>query len=260
MNRVAENITDRAMRVIARMLAAGRVRTVSRGLENLPRDGPVLIVARHYHHLFDGLMLFSAIERRFHIVVTLDWAKSRRSKLIMETLNRLARWPMILRPDVLARSANRADGFFAGTDILRFQRRALRQTIELLRDQRIVVIFPEGYPTIDPNFTPKTGHDDFLPFQPGFVHIAAAAEKRLRIRIPIIPAGLRYESADSWVGYLSLGTPVYRDQFPTKESLIHFVEHRVRELSERGGAELNAKGQPAQSASAANFHTPVLSK
>jgi 1-acyl-sn-glycerol-3-phosphate acyltransferase len=258
MNRVAENITDRAMRVIARILAAGRVRTVSRGLENLPPHGPVLIVARHYHHLFDGLMLFSAIERRFHIVVTLDWAKNRRGKLIMETLNRFARWPMILRADALARNSNHTNGLFANADTVRYQRRTLRQTIELLRDRRVVVIFPEGYPTIDPNFTPKLGTDDFLPFQPGFVHIAAAAEKRLGIRVPIIPAGVRYESGTPWIGYLTLGTPVYRDQFLTKESLIRSVEHRVRELSEQCSAEVNAIGRPALTAAASNFQAPAL--
>ncbi len=40
----------------------------------IPSQGPGLVVARHYHHLYDGLAMFAAIRRPFHIVVTLDWA------------------------------------------------------------------------------------------------------------------------------------------------------------------------------------------
>ena len=69
---VTEFIIDKSMRLIARGLAANRLRTVASGLENIPARGPALIVARHYHHLFDGLALFAAIPRRFHIVVTLN--------------------------------------------------------------------------------------------------------------------------------------------------------------------------------------------
>jgi putative membrane protein len=60
-----ERIIDKAMRLIARGVAANRLRTFASGLENIPADGPALIVARHYHHLFDGLALFAAVTRRF---------------------------------------------------------------------------------------------------------------------------------------------------------------------------------------------------
>src|SRR5689334_19154532 len=92
---------DQAMRLIARGLAARRLETVVTGLENIPARGPALIAARHYHHLYDGLAFFAALERRFHIVVTVDWVRTRRMKIVMEALNRLARWPMVLRADAL---------------------------------------------------------------------------------------------------------------------------------------------------------------
>ena len=40
------------MRLGARALAAGRVEMAATELEYIPTDGPVLLVARHYHHLF----------------------------------------------------------------------------------------------------------------------------------------------------------------------------------------------------------------
>lgn len=76
-----EWIIDRAMRAIAAALAAGRLNTIATGMEHIPARGPALIVARHYHHLFDGLAMFAAISRPFYIVVALDWVKSRPTKL-----------------------------------------------------------------------------------------------------------------------------------------------------------------------------------
>ena len=149
----------------------------------------------------------------------------------MQTLNRFARWPMLLREDAITRISNDAGSLFSGADIRRYQRRALHQSVELLRAERILVIFPEGYPNVDPNFTPKTGPDDFLPFKPGFANIAAAAERRLSARLPIIPAGIHYENSDPWIGYLTLGKPVYRDRFSTKASLVCFLEQEVKKLS-----------------------------
>jgi len=49
---VGEFFIGRAMQLIARYLAAGRLHTVARGTENLPTLGPALIVARHYPELF----------------------------------------------------------------------------------------------------------------------------------------------------------------------------------------------------------------
>ena len=115
MNAIADFAIDQAMHVIARILTGNRLKTFAQGLENLPAYGPAIIAARHYHHLFDGLAFFAAVERRFHFVVTLDWAQSRHSKFLMSTLNRLARWPMVLREDGLL-------------CVLRFPQLALRST------------------------------------------------------------------------------------------------------------------------------------
>lgn len=228
---IGEFFIDRAMRLIARYLAAGRLQTIARGVENVPTPGPVLIVARHYHHLFDGLMMFAALKRRFHIVVTMDWVTNRRTKIFMWTINRLARWPMLLRSDALARVDNTQANLYSSRDAVRFQREALRRASELLVEGRILIIFPEGYPTIDPTYTPKIGPEEFLPFKPGFINILRAAEVRLGKPIPIIPAGIHYSVAKTWTGYLTFGKPIYRSQSVDRVAQIETLEREVKRLS-----------------------------
>lgn len=220
------------MRLIARGLAAGRVKTNTSGLENIPAAGPALIVARHYHHLYDGLALFAALQRPFHIVVTLDWARNQRAKYFMATLARIARWPVLLRADAVAFAAQHNVALFSAGDLLRYQRRAVRDAVDLLVEGRIVVVFPEGYPNIDPHYTPKTKPDEFLPFKPGFVSIAASAEKRSKQEIPIVPAGIRYTPGKPWIAHLNFGKPAYRKEFNGAREIISYLETRVRKLSE----------------------------
>jgi len=227
---LTETIIDKAMRLIARGLAANRLKTVASGLENIPAHGPVLIVVRHYHHLYDGLALFAVLPRPFHIVVTMDWVQTKPTKIFMESINRWARWPMVLRGDAL-RIADNKQSLFSERDVMRYKRRALRQSIELLVEGRVLVIFAEGYPNIDPVHTPKTEPDEFLPFKAGFVNIASAAERRLRGKVPIIPAGLRYNEGKPWIGHIAFGEAIYRDEFSTKLELIMFLERKVKDLS-----------------------------
>jgi putative membrane protein len=219
------------MRLIARGLAAGRLRTRASGLEHIPTEGPALIVARHYHHLYDGVALAAALSRPFHIVVTLDWVRSRPGKLLMTTLTKMARWPVLLRADAVALARKRGTSLFSASEVFYRQRHALRQAVDLLVEGRILVIFPEGYPNIDPTYTPKVSSDEFLPFRAGFVSIAAAAEKRSKREIPIIPAGLRYTQGKPWIAQLRFGPATYRDRFDDTPGLICNLERSVRQLS-----------------------------
>ena len=218
------------MHLIARILTGQRLKTVAQGLEHLPPLGPGIIAARHYHHLFDGLAFFAAVERRFHIVVTLDWARNRRTIFFMSSLNSLARWPMVLREEAIEH-APQESRLYTTTDLRRFQLAALRQSVRLLEENRLLVIFPEGFPNIDPVFTPKTHADEFLPFKPGFAAIAESAEKVMHQAIPIIPTGIRYQTGPTWVAHVSFGAPIYRRDFPSRQRFIDLVADTVKRLS-----------------------------
>ena len=146
--------TCQAIRLGARALAAGRVEMAVTGLEHIPTDGPVLLVARHYHHFFDGVVLLVSIPRPIHILVTLDWAKNSYARRLVTLATTMVRWPVVLRSDAPRACVNRDRAWrgkvFIAAAIRRSQRSALSGSVALLTQGRVLVVFPEGYPNIDP--------------------------------------------------------------------------------------------------------------
>jgi len=231
---LAELATAKSMRLIARAVAFGRLETISSGVGNIPATGPAVIVVRHYHHLYDGLALFAALPRQFHIVVTLDWTPNAAIHRVMTQLTRLARWPVVLRADALQHKNDPGASprhAFSPADVRRYQRRAFQESVQLLVDRRLLVIFPEGYPNIDPSYTPKKDNHDFLPFKRGFFAIARAAERRLGASLPIIPTGLQYRSGKTWKVQVRFSEPLKRESFASASELIRCCEEKVRQLS-----------------------------
>jgi putative membrane protein len=225
------------MKLIARLLDGGRLNIETTGNENIPPHGPVILAARHFHHLYDGVALFEVVPREIHILVTLDWAESRMTRWFMEAAIRFAGWPVVLRRDALTR---RSDGMgsqsrsvFSENDIARYQRRALRDGVEVLARGGALLIFPEGYPNIDPNFTPKKTSEKFLPFHAGFAVIAAATERRLGATVPTIPVGLHYEAGERWRVRICYGAPMTARDFASRRSFVEAVEATVIKLSKQ---------------------------
>jgi hypothetical protein len=173
---------------------------------------------------------------QFHVPSILDWTKSTHVRRLMKRATTLARWPVVLRNDALETYANpdhyQKRGAFTDGDINRYQRRAICDSVELLAEGRILVVFPEGYPNIDPHYTPKRQPEEFLPFnKPGFASIAAAAEKRLGARIPIIPTGFRYTKSNHWTARLNIGEAVYSENFVSRKLVVKYLQERVAQLS-----------------------------
>jgi putative membrane protein len=216
-----------ATRTLARYYTARDLELRVEGLEHLPPHGPALIAARHYHHLYDGAALVGALPRPVHLYVALDWARNAWERRVMEELCRLADWPVALRGENLARSGS---GAFAQRELVRYVRRSLAGGARLLREGRVLAIFPEGFPTIDPEGSRKLSHDAFLPFRSGFLAIVALAQ-RDGARIPILPAGLAYARGTRWQVTLRLGAPLYLEHPQERSALLEAVSTRVKALS-----------------------------
>ncbi len=202
------------------------------GAEHVPRRGPALLAARHYHHLFDGAALVLGFSRQPHIFVALDWTRSRSQRLVMETACRLAGWPVALREDNLAGGAA---GAFTRSEVRTYVRRSLAASAKLLARGELLAIFPEGYPTIDPAGTRKAGDDAFLPFAPGVAAIAARAQAQAGTKIPVVPVGFAYAPAEGGRFDITMraGEPlVYGGG--SRTAFARDLEERVRELSQHG--------------------------
>ena len=197
-------ISWRFLRLAGRMVLARNAGTVVLGLEHVPRRGPVIVAARHYHHLYDGALLVSAIERTTHVVAGLDWIANPFVRAAMVRLCAVARWPVIIRPE----HPDRPSTSIAAGGQAAILRRGARDVATLLGEDRVVIIFPEGYPNVDPGFTPKTG-DEMLPFERGFLRLATIAQRAGVGDITIVPAGFVYarETGDRWRITLRFGEP-----------------------------------------------------
>ena len=127
-----------ATRLGARVLAAGRVAIAVTGLEHIPAAGPVLLVARHYHYVFDGVALLVSIPRPIHVLVTLDWVKHDYARRLLRLATAMVRWPVVLRS---AAGCTRVPGAWgeklmrAGA-VRRYQRSALEDSVALLTEGR----------------------------------------------------------------------------------------------------------------------------
>jgi len=194
----------------------------------VPRLGPALIVCNHYHHLYDGCALIAAIRRPVRIVVALDWAPDRRTRLLMETACGAARWPVLLRGE----RVTAAGGAYAPGEVRSYVRRGLREAVALLRAGEIVAIFPEGYPAIDPTYTPKTEAYPHLPFREGFALLLERAQ-RGGAAIPLIPAGIEYSLAARGQSEATLrfGEPIRSEGRVERGALARTLAAQVRALS-----------------------------
>ncbi len=220
------------VRIASRAIVRRKIALTVEGQEWIPQDGPVLIAARHYHHLYDGCVLLSAVPRRLHVLVAPDWIKLSILRLVMERACALLDWPIVLRAERLVPSAPRAQSAYTSNEVQRYLRRAVNETIQLLRSGEALAIFPEAYPTIDPIYTPKRSEDAFLPFRPGFARLVALAERDGAAPVAIIPAGLFSQREGRWRITLRFGPPLFRQDYADQDHLIHAVEQRVRSLSE----------------------------
>jgi uncharacterized membrane protein/1-acyl-sn-glycerol-3-phosphate acyltransferase len=221
------------LRVGTLFFARRKVTIEAEGVEHVPQSGPTLIAARHFHWLFDGYTLVRTIRRPMHTVVALDWMQSPALRLVVEFACSLADWPVVLRSEQFRGHAEDEQWAFDSNETRQYLRRVTAGTVRLLRSGSMLVIFPEGYPNIDPHPTLKTDLVSFLPFRPGFVKMVELAEKDKQTRVAIIPAGLSYtqQPGKRWHITVRYGPALHLSDFANSEQLLLAVEERVHVLS-----------------------------
>ncbi len=231
-------MANRTIRLASRRLMSGKVDLSVTGQANVPDSGPVVLAARHYHHLFDGTSIVTTLSRPLRVMVALDWVNAGPQRRIAESLCSVAGWPVVLRPEAeryrpeLAADAARTATY--QRDTTRYLKRAAVQSVEILSRGEALLMFPEGYPNIDPSFTPKSDrNDDYLPTLPGAVRIPLLAQASGLPLIPIVPVGLHYRRTgdDRWAVQLRFGEPLYVERRRAAREAVDRLGAAIRELS-----------------------------
>ena len=234
-NPVFKRISVLVLHKGSRLIARRKVMLVVEGMENVPRNGPVLIVARHFHHLYDGCVLMRAVPRHLHILVALDWVQKRWLRSVMEWACTMVDWPIVLRTEQLHENAGQhsetASGAYSLVEARSYLRHAILDSVRLLRTNEVLVVFPEAYPNIDPGNTLKVENHAFLPFQAGFARLVEMTERDNQTRVAIVPAGLSAIQNGHWNITLRFGPALSRSDYIDSRHLVQDIEKRVRELS-----------------------------
>jgi putative membrane protein len=227
-----ENISYLFVRTGSGLVMSGRVTYVVEGKEHLPEQGAVLIVARHFHHLYDGCVLLQTVPRKIHLLIGLDWIAHTLTRRFMELACGLVEWPVVLRTERLRQSRLAKNSAYQAGEGTGYLRRAVRLSLRLLRQGEILVIFPEAYPAIDPQEGPRQAEQPFLPFQTGFGRLVELAEANGSAPVALIPTGLAYtRQGQHWLITLRFGQPLRRSDFSSQAELIQTIEQRVQVLS-----------------------------
>ncbi len=230
-----QRVAATGMRAVAGMLCR-RLRLRVEGAEHVPASGPALLAARHYHNFWDGCALLVASGRNVHLVVALDWAANVRQLALMQRLTHLAAWPVLLREErVMRRGEEERPSPFGPEDVRRYRLRCVRQCIGLLKEGRLLAMFPEGYPNIDPHFTLKQSAEQFLPFRCGFARLAVAAARHLGRPIPVVPVGLHYHERPPRRLSIRFGAALQVDAATDPAATVVQVESLVQRLSQPAG-------------------------
>lgn len=233
--RVVRAISQCMLQIACWLITTSGTRITVEGLENLPEKGPLLIAARHYHHLYDGCILLRCIPRRIHIFVALDWIRTRWQRALMEWACITLTWPTVLRTERFSSATAEQEGgsIFRVDEVKIYLRNAVKNATLLLRQGEGLVIFPEAYPNVDPDPSPKDCGASFLPFRAGFVRLVELAERDKQTRVAIVPAGFCYTPGKRrWQVTLRLGAPLYWQDYKDATALARAIEERVQELSQ----------------------------
>lgn len=226
--RLVGRISYLTVRAGSGLLLGRRVTCTVEGKEHLPEQGAVLIIARHFHHLYDGCALLRMVPRRLHLLVGLDWIERPLTRRAMELACQLAAWPIVLRP----RQLEGRTSAYQASEAFGYLRRAVALSTRLLREGEALVIFPEGYPVIDPLAGPRKPDQPFLPFQPGFGRLVELAEADGQTHVVIVPAGLAYrQQGKRWQLVLRFGQPFHSCDFSSRTEMNRAIEQSVQALS-----------------------------
>ncbi|MCX2727566.1 carotenoid biosynthesis protein [Thermomicrobium sp. 4228-Ro] len=227
-NALAEDMAWRFLATLARRTLRDR-RLKTHGLDLVPAHGPVVLAPQHIHHLDDGRILLATVPRPLRFLVALDWVPNQRWRWLMEFLCRLAGWPVIVRPS----ERDRPGIQYGTTEAQLLLVRGLRDAIHRVSSGQLLVVFPEGYPVIDPHLPGRRAMVGGM--KPGAVWIAQQAARRLATAVPVIPVRLILEPSDT---QLVFEPPIWVNADSSTDSIAKLLADRLGLHTDRAATDI----------------------
>lgn len=139
------------------------------GMEHIPSQGPVIIIANHPSSLMDAALLGVLLKRPL-------WYFTRGDVFINRPVRQILSWLHMIP----------VHQHIKGRATLNDNNDSFRDARSILAGNGIIVFFPES--------TSHTGHQ-LLPFRKGVFRLAfqTMADHDFRLRLPVVPIGLTYD-------------------------------------------------------------------
>ncbi|MFT4770467.1 MAG: 1-acyl-sn-glycerol-3-phosphate acyltransferase [Cryomorphaceae bacterium] len=173
------------------------------GLENIPKNGPVLLAPNHQNAFIDALLPATLFPRRIHFLVRADVFKSNLARRFFSSIQMM---PIYRQRDGIQNLAKNEETF--------------RQCHEILRRGEVLLLFPEA--------THK-GVRKLRPLSKGFTRILfGALEGYEDLDIKVVPLGLNYSNySDSQSRVLmSYGKPI-----SVQDYRVQIAENKARAMN-----------------------------
>ncbi|MBL8982603.1 MAG: 1-acyl-sn-glycerol-3-phosphate acyltransferase [Gemmatimonadetes bacterium] len=182
-------------------------RVEDEGLERIPASGPVILAANHNNALVDALVIGALVRRRVRLTAKATLLDHPITRFIVHAVGIV---PLRRAKDEAKRSGTVEAGRNEG---------AFDAIIDTLRNDGMILIFPEGISHSEP---------ELAPLRTGCARMALQALDAGVPQVTIVPVGLTFEAKGrprSRV-LLTVGTPI-------SATSVHDATDRVRELTAR---------------------------
>ncbi|CAH0489342.1 unnamed protein product [Peronospora farinosa] len=200
------------------------------GLNNFPREGPVILCPNHPNMLVDAILVMTEVVRYGRNPYV--WAKGSlfSNPIASFVLKRFGAVP-VYRPRRNENSLADVDSDMTPEELEAANRTMFQYTWRVLDGGNVMVLFPEGTSYTAPKM---------LSLRTGVVRVAIGFAKHYDKPIPIVPLGLNYFNKDHFRSQVTLefGPPmiitpdmVQHEDFQNDEHTV--VKHLTLELGER---------------------------
>jgi len=169
------------------------------GKEQIPKNAPVIFALNHQNTLLDALVMAVSVREPVHFMTRADIFKKQNIARLLKSIN--------LIPIYRIR-----DGYGA----LSQNEEVIEHCIDLLRQNKHILIFPEGSHNYQRHLRP---------LKKGIARIAVDAALKNEAEVLVIPVGINYGShkhSRSWL-HIQIGAPI-----SVQQSLVQFDNHKAK--------------------------------